>query len=388
MVPRIAAQHLLALAERYPVAVVAGPRQSGKTTLCRDAFPGHRYINLEDPELRRYAIEDPRDLLRADKPLIIDEVQRAPELTSYIQVMVDEDPTPGRFVLTGSQQLGLRSTVQQSLAGRAGILELLPLQLAELRCFENPPTELWQTVFAGGYPRIHDRGHPPTEWFADYVRTYVERDVPQLIDVRDQLAFSTFLRLCAANSGRLVNLSQLGADAGITHNTAKAWLGVLEASFITFRLPPLTANVRKRLVKTPKLHFWDSGLVCYLLGIRDAETLRLHPLRGAIFETWAATEIAKGIRHTRRHDDISFYRDRKGLEVDLCLDRGAVAVEFKSGATFSSDAATPLRKFQTIVADDPLVRANRLIVVTGGELKQRRGEVEVLPWRDVGDVLR
>lgn len=387
MVARHAEAQAYDVATRYPVIVLTGPRQSGKTTLCKQAFPAHRYVNLEDPQVRRHAMEDPRDLLASADRLILDEVQRVPELTSYIQVLVDADPRPGRFVLTGSQQLGARSTVQQSLAGRAAMLELLPLQRSELSRFGNAPTELWPTVFAGGYPRIHDRGHPPTEWFADYVRTYVERDVPQIIGVRDQLAFSTFLRLCAAHSGRLLNLSQLGADAGIAHNTAKAWLAVLEASYIVFRLPPLHANVRKRLVKTPKLHFWDTGLLCYLLGIRDPEMLRLHPLRGAIFESWVVSEVAKGLAHTRSHRDVAFYRDRKGLEVDLCMDRGGVAIECKSGTTYASDAPGPLHRFEAIVAADPLVRCERLVVVTGGAEKQRRGGVEVLPWFGVEELV-
>ena len=282
------------LAGQYPALTVTGPRQSGKTTLCRSVFPDHGYLNLEPLDQREFAREDPRGLL-AEYPdgLVLDEIQHVPELLGYIQESVDEDDTPGRFVLTGSQHFTLSESIGQSLAGRTAVLQLLPLSIDEYEGFDIPLDNLFEVMFAGGYPRIHDRGIAPERWLADYVSTYVERDVRQIANVSDLGAFTTFLRLCAAHTAQEVNLTALGADAGVSHNTAKAWLSILETSFLVMRCPAWHRNIRKQLVKRPKLHFLDSGLACHLLGIRSAEELRHHPLRGAIFESWVASEIYK-----------------------------------------------------------------------------------------------
>jgi predicted AAA+ superfamily ATPase len=373
-------------ARRFPVSVVTGPRQSGKTTLCRAAFPDLPYVSLELPDVRRRALDDPRGFLReyADGA-ILDEVQHTPELLSYLQVDVDARPRPGRYVLTGSQHFGLHQSVAQSLAGRAAMMELLPFSRGELRAGRLARDDLFQVLWTGGYPAIHHRKIPPAEWLASYVATYVERDVRQLLNVSDLLAFQTFLRLCAGRTGQLLNLSALGSDAGITHNTARSWLGVLEASYICFRLPPYFRNVGKRLLKTPKLHFHDSGLVCYLLGIRSPDELRHHPLRGAIFESWVLSEIVKSHVHSGTVSDVTFFRDSHGLETDAVVQAGqrALLVEAKSGETVSSDAFDSLDKVRTAMEVGSRPSKTSKIVVHGGRDRWVQRDVTVLPWGDI-----
>ena len=388
MIRRTLHDRLLQVAEWYPVVTVTGPRQSGKTTLCRAAFPQHAYVSLEAPDTREYATRDPRGLLRELRDgAVIDEVQRVPDLLSYLQVDVDERPERGRFILTGSQHLGLLGTVSQSLAGRTGLLHLLPASLDELRLFPAPTDDLLTVLWQGGYPAIHDRRVPPAEWLGTYVATYVERDVRQVLNVGDLLAFQTFLRMCAGRSAQLLNLSALGADCGINHNTARAWLSVLEATFVAHRLPPWLKSLRKRLVRTPKLHFFDSGLACYLLGIRSPEELRHHPLRGALFESWLVSEVVKARLHRGLPAACSFYRDRKGNELDLVVERGerCLAVEAKSGETVADDALRSLARVAGLLAADPLVRVVEPLLVYGGGEAQRRTAATVLPWSTVCD---
>lgn len=383
MIPRILQRRLLALARKFPVVTVTGPRQAGKTTLCRATFPDKAYVSLEAPDVREYATQDPRGLL-ADhvRGAVFDEVQRAPALLSYLQGEVDERPRRGRFILTGSANLALLESVTQSLAGRTALLNLLPLGLEEVRLFPRPPTTLFDVLWHGGYPAIFDRKADPGDWFASYVGTYVERDVRQMLNVGDLGAFQTFVRLCAGRSGQLLNLSALAADCGVTHNTARAWLSVLEASFLAFRLAPFHANVGKRLVKTPKLHFYDSGLLCYLLGIRAPAQLREHPLRGAVFETWVASEILKARVHRGLPGGLSFFRSRQGAEVDVVLERvgDVVAVEAKSAQTVAADFFGGLESFQRLIGSGRERRRVRQIVVYAGRERQRRTHAEVIPW--------
>lgn len=383
MVPRTLEPKLLALARRFPAVTVTGPRQSGKTTLCRAAFPGKPYVSLEAPDVRQYATEDPRGFLRDHRDgAILDEVQRAPELLSYLQPLLDERPAPGHFILTGSANLGLLESVSQSLAGRTALLNLLPLSLEEVRRFPEAPGDLFSLLWHGGYPAIFDRHPDPTDWLSSYVGTYVERDVRQILNVGDLLAFQTFLRLCAGRSAQLLNLSALGADAGVTHATARAWISVLEASFVAYRLAPFHSNLVKRLVKTPKLHLYDSGLLCFLLGIRSPDQLREHPLRGAIFETWVASEVLKARVHRGLPAGMSFYRDRKGEEVDIVVEMGRsiVAVETKSARTVVSDFFASLDKMADLIGSERRGRQLRRVVVYGGEERQQRTGVTVLPW--------
>ena len=267
IIDRNLATPLLDRMRHYPVVTVTGPRQSGKTTLCRTILPDRPYVSLEGMDVRLYAREDPRGFLREySDGAVIDEVQRAPELTSYLQEVIDDDPAPGRFVLTGSQHFGLGEAVSQSLAGRVGVLYLLPPGLDELARFGRPSPSLLDVLWTGAYPRIHDRRIPADVWLRDYFTTYVERDVRSLRNVADLEAFSAFVRLAAGRTASEVGLSALASDVGVRHNTVRAWLSVLDASFLCFRMPAYRSNVRKRWIKAPKLHFLDSGLACHLLG--------------------------------------------------------------------------------------------------------------------------
>lgn len=383
MIPRVLEARLRSLATKFPVVTLTGPRQSGKTTLCRAVFADKPYVSLEAPDVQAFARGDPRGFLAGYREgAVLDEVQRAPDLLSYIQTEVDSRPDRGRFILTGSANFSLRQSIGQSLAGRTAVLHLLPLGLEELRRFPQSPRELFEVLWKGSYPATFDRGLSPGEWYPSYLATYLERDVRMLLNVGDLVSFQTFLRLCAGRVGHLVNLSALGADAGVTHTTARAWLSVLEASYVVWRLPPYHANLGKRLVKTPKLHFLDSGLVCFLLGIRTPDQLGDHPLRGAVFETWVASEILKARLHRGLQPSLSFYRDRRGIEVDLLVElgRSVLAVETKSGQTVAADYFDGLKAFATAVGAAPPGPRIEGFVVYGGTETQRRSAAMVVPW--------
>ena len=390
MIPRKLAAKLRELAGYYPVVVVTGPRQSGKTTLCQATFPDRPYVSLEALDTREFAHSDPRGFLAqyADGA-IFDEIQQAPELLNYLQGEVDARPDPGRFILTGSQHFGLSQSIAQSLAGRCGILVLLPPSLEELRAFPNAPTDLYTVLWQGAYPRIYDRNIPAHQWLADYTATYLQRDVRQVINVGDLHAFSGFLKLCAGRTAQEVNLSALGGDAGVSHNTARAWLSVLETSYIVHRLPAWPLNISKQVVKAPKLHFLDSGLACYLLGIREPEQLRLHPLRGAIFESWVIAEIYKGWVHRGIPAALFHYREARGLEIDLLVDQGQRfdAIEIKSGATAAPDFFRNLQRFPERWRAASETRPVVNYVVYGGSESQQRSYAQLLAWNAVERIL-
>ena len=382
MVPRVAAASLRSLAKWAPVVVVTGPRQSGKSTLCRMTFPSRPNVSLEPLDVREAVRTDPRGFLseHQKKGVIVDEVQHVPELLSYLQDEVDKNGKPGRFILTGSQQFGLTQAVSQSLAGRAAMLELLPPSLSELRAFAGFRENLWDVIVRGSYPRIYDRKLQAREWLADYISTYVERDVRQVLRVGDLRTFASFLRLAAGRTAQELNLSTLGADAGVNHNTARAWMSVLRASYVCFELPAWHTNVRKQLIKAPKVHFFDTGVVCYLLGIRSATELKTHPLRGAIFETWCVSELYKSFVHRRKRPRFFHYRDAKGLEVDLVSDEGARVrlFEMKSGATIAGDFFAGVDRLQALLeTKSGVVRTH---VVYGGSTTSTRRTARVVPW--------
>jgi len=355
------------------------------------AFPDQPYVSLESPSERSFAQEDPLGFLkRFPNGAILDEVQRVPRLVSDLQVEVDEDPTPGRFILTGSQNFALLDSVSQSMAGRTALLELLPLDLEELRRFPGPRKELEPTLLFGGYPRIFDQRLDPTEWLASYTATYLERDVRNLLNVGDLSAFQTFLRLCAGRVGQLLNLSSLASDCGISQPTARRWLSVLEASFVVFRVPPFHANVGKRLIKTPKLYFIDTGLVVSLLGVESPNQLHSHPLRGWIFENWVASELVKAHTHRARRPRLFFYQERGRLEIDFVLEHGVelTALEVKAGHTPSSSYFGAFPTFEKRLSErkDSRWRLKRRIVVYGGNESQTRTAGELAAWTDLPDL--
>ena len=386
MIDRDMKPTLLHLAAQYPVVAVTGPRQSGKTTLCKATFPDKPYVNLEIPDVRQYAIDDPRSFLadHADGA-ILDEIQRAPELLSYIQNMVDENDLAGRFILTGSQQFEVMHTVTQSLAGRVGLLKLLPLSLAEMQR-HGLYAEVDTLIFSGGYPRIHKTHTHPTQVMGDYVETYVQRDIRQLVQIKNIALFETFVRLCAGRVGQLLNLSSLGADAGVTHTTAREWINLLEASYIIFQLRPWHANISKRLIKAPKLYFYDTGLASYLLGIESEQHIRHHPLRGSLFENMVIVEAMKFRFNRGKRSNMLFYRDSGGHEVDLLLSSGnkLFPIEIKSGATVNRDYFKGLNYFAALDTEQITSGA----VIYGGTSAQKRGIWQVCPLKQMEHLLQ
>ena len=352
--------------------------------MCRKLFPRLPYASLEAPDTRTFATEDPRGFLaRFPEGCIIDEVQRAPDILSYLQGIIDEDPTPGRWILTGSQNFSLLKSVSQSLAGRTAVYNLLPLARSETERFDRCPENLDETLFTGGYPRVFDRGLDPSEWFAWYFATYIERDARETGNIADIATFQRFVQLCAGRTAQLLNYSSLANDCGISQPTAKTWLGLLETCFIVFRLPAYHSNLRKRLVKMPKLHFYDTGLVCWLLGIRTPGQLRSHPLRGPLFETWAVSEAVKHRSNRGETMGLSFYRDRNGSEGDLIIERlsGLTLVDAKSSATPSSSLLDGIRKVRRHLSGMSL--PIDVVIVYGGDKTQERTDSTILSWRNL-----
>ena len=374
---------LLQRAMLYPVVTVLGPRQSGKTTLCRMAFPDKPYVNLEQPDVREFAQQDPKAFL-AQFPdgAVLDEIQNVPSLLSWIQVLTDADPRKGRFVLTGSHQLQVSAQVTQSLAGRTAVLELLPLSLSELAKASDLPTvepaDANVLMLQGGYPRIHAQGMPPEVMLSDYFATYVERDVRQLINLRHLREFGQCVRLLAGRTGQLLNQTSLGNEVGVSSNTITQWLSILEASFLVFSLAPWSVNIGKRLVKSPKIYFYDVGLACWLLGIKSVEQLQHHPLRGALFENLVVLEVLKSLRNQGLRDPLYFFRDSNGLEIDLLLDHadGLQLVEVKASQTVSAALFKNLRTVSSLLGD----RVKTQHLIYGGAERQDRTGVEVLPY--------
>ena len=358
-----------------------GRAKAARPPFAGAAFPHHAYVNLETPDVRQFATDDPRSFLaQFPDSAVFDEIQRAPSLLSYLQGAIDDNPRPGRWILTGSHNLAVAESVSQSLAGRTSVHHLLPLARSEVERFPKHPAELDETLFTGGYPRILNDGLDPAEWLGSYVATYLERDVRTVSRVGDLSAFQRFLELCAGRTSQLLNISRLASDCGVSQPTAAAWLSILESSFILFRLPPLHANLNKRLVKMPKLHFYDTGLVCWLIGIRHPDQLRSHPLRGPIFETWVVSEIVKHRLNRGESRGLLFYRSREGAEVDLVIERpsGYTLVEAKASQTPGTGLFDRARLVQRHLAGSDL--HSETVVVYGGAERQSREIGRLVPW--------
>lgn len=380
---RAATPELRRLARQYPVVTVTGPRQAGKTTLCRATFPDKPYVSLEDPDMRRLAQEDPRRFLAAyPQGAILDEFHRVPELPSYLQRVVDEAGKGGRYILTGSHQFEVMERVSQSLAGRSALVRLLPFSYAE--CYGKKRVRIDEVLYRGFFPRLFDKKLRPSEALAFYVGTYLERDLRGVLGVRDLATFERFLRLVAGNSGQLVNLSRLGNDVGADHKTIASWLSVLESSYLLFRLQPHHANLRKRVVKSAKLYLLDVGLASYLLGIEEPRQLATHPLRGALFETFIVGELLKRRYNRVRDSNLFFFRDQGGHEVDVLLDQAGkvTPLEIKSAQTITVAHADGLARYQRAN-----LRAQHGYVVYAGDVLHRAGRQTFVPYDRLNEVL-
>lgn len=382
MILRQAAIVLQELAQGYPILGITGPRQAGKTTLAQATFPDKRYVSLEDLDEREFADQDPRGFLaRFPDGAILDEAQRCPQLFSYLQTRVDAEKRMGMFVLTGSQQFGLMSNITQTLAGRVGLVQLLPFSLPELQAANVPVDGLDDLLWRGMYPPIYDRNLAPEQWFANYVMTYIERDVRQIVEVQNLSLFQRFLKMCAARTGQLLNMSSLATDCGVTHGTIRSWLSVLEAGYVVFLLQPHHQNFGKRLVKTPKLYFHDTGLAAFLLGIRDAEHLSIHSARGALFENLVVSELMKQRFNQGLASNLYFWRNNTGDEVDVVIEQGEklMPVEIKSGQTYNADFVSGINKWMKF-ADEASLPPQ---LVYGGNENMNRNGVEVQSWKKI-----
>ena len=375
--------HVLAMAGEYPVVTIMGPRQSGKTTLAKMLFPYHQYVNLEEPDQRMFAQTQPRDFLKSySGDLIIDEIQRVPDLLSYIQVIADNNKKMGQFILTGSHQPKLKAGIAQSLAGRTAIITLLPLSVRELNSaglvFERD-----DYIFRGFMPRIYGENLNPVHLYQNYYATYVERDVRQLINVGSQISFERFIKLLAGRIGQIVNLNSLAGDAGVSQTTLTSWLSVLEASYIVFRLPSYSNNFGKRAVKAPKLYFYDVGLAASLLGIESTRQVYRDPLLGGLFENMVILEALKTMHNNGKIPGLYYFRNQNGLEIDLIYSRGReiVPIEIKAGTTFDLSYAKNIKLFKKL--SDEIKDG---YVVYGGDRQVKTGDAEFIGFRESSSI--
>jgi predicted AAA+ superfamily ATPase len=381
MIPRIAESEIRDLARQFKALAIVGPRQSGKTTLVRKIFSNKPYVNLENPDSRLFATEDPRGFL-ANYPngAVLDEVQRVPHLFSYLQQILDEANENGMFILTGSNNFLLQENISQSLAGRIAYLNLLPLSLAEINSESYSINEL---LYRGLYPSLYGTDVVPAKWYANYIRTYLDRDVRLIKNITNLLSFERFIKLCAGRVGQLLNMSNLAIETGVDVKTISAWIGILEAGFVVFRLRPYYRNFNKRIVKTPKLYFVDTGLACALLGIEHAGQLEMHPLKGSIFENMVVTEFLKKRYNAGKSDNLFFWRDNTGNEIDLLIDQESMqtAIEIKSGQTITAEF------FKGLQFWIKLTEAGRGYVIYAGEMVQERSNgITVLPYRQIHNI--
>ncbi|HPS38302.1 MAG TPA: ATP-binding protein [Candidatus Cloacimonadota bacterium] len=378
MYPRNMQQTMMTVAKGFPIITITGPRQSGKTTLAKMQFPDHHYLDLENPELRMILEHDPRALFPdKDGSYIIDEFQYAPEILSYVKMMADANPGSARFILTGSNQFSMMKHLSQSLAGRTAIFQLLPFSYQEI--YQNQKSEITDVLFKGFYPRLIDQEMDPQMFYTSYISTYLERDVRLLTQVQDRDLFFRFLGLCAGRTGSLLNKSALANEAGVDSKTVNNWLSILQTSYIIHLLQPWHKNQNKRLVRSPKLYFLDTGLACRLLRIRDAEDLVNHPLKGQIFETFVITEYLKMFYNRGSEAPIYFYRENSGLEIDLLIQRGAdlMPVEIKSANVFN------LSQLHNIKLLGKSMSFRSALLVYGGDMSFRLEDTNICPYYQI-----
>lgn len=366
----------------YPIIAISGPRQSGKTTMLRDSFPDYEYLSMEDVDARNFLDRDPRGFFeRYNTFCIFDEAQRVPELFSYLQTKVDNDKIMGQYILSGSQNFHLMKSISQSLAGRVAIFKLFPLDFNELRSVDLLEKDYVKMMLKGFYPAIYDRNMPSRNFYNSYIQTYVERDITDLVNIQNIRSFRMFLGLCAARAGQLLNLNNLAVDCGISQPTAKAWLSALESSYIVFLLPPLHNNFNKRIIKTPKLYFYDTGLLCHLLKIKDENQISLNSFKGNLFENMIVSEYIKLNYHQNNYDEFWFWRDASGHEVDLIRqdDFRFNIIEIKATKTIMFDLFKGLLYFETLAKDD--VKSKTLVYA--GLVPEKRSHADVVSWYDI-----
>lgn len=382
MVNRTIVEGINAYMQRYPIVALTGPRQSGKTTLLKGIFPDFRYVSLENPDNRAFAENDPNGFLQLyDQKVILDEVQRVPALLSYIQTIVDSNNMMGQFILSGSQNFNLMKSITQSLAGRVALFKLLPFDMTELKSADLIPSDYKQLIIKGSYPALYDRSIPFASFYANYIETYIQRDVTELLSIRDFGLFRTFLKLCAARIGQQLNIANLSSETGVSVPTLRSWISILESSYIVYQLPPFFKNFNKRLVKSPKLYFYDTGLASFLLGIRNEKTLLESEFKGALFENMIITEYVKQNYHNNLYHDFYYWRDSNGHEVDLLVsnDTAYDAIEIKSTKTILPKQFAGLDFLANIGGD----AIRRKILVYGGDSSQKRTHYQVWAWSDI-----
>ena len=385
MIVREISKYMVQLAKKYPVITITGPRQSGKTTLAQEVFKNKAYINFELMDNREFAQSDPRGFLKKiPDGAVLDEIQRVPDLVSYIQGVVDEKKQNGMFILTGSQQFEVSNSINQSLAGRTALLKLLPFSLTEVE--QNyGVSNSYEFIYKGFYPRIYDHNLNPTEALANYLETYVERDLRQLIRIKNLSLFQKFVKICAGRIGQLLNLNSIGNDIGITHTTVREWMTILEASYIVFLLQPYYRNIKKRLVKSPKLYFYDVGLASYLLGVENISHLESHPLRGNLFENFVLMEILKYRFNRGRRNNLNFYRDSLGNEIDVIYNiaQNTLPIEIKAGETVASDFFKGFYAYQQVIPELPFGK----VVIYGGDREETRQDIKIIGLSGIKNVL-
>jgi len=380
MINRIAKTKLKDLATKFKAVAVVGARQSGKTTLVKQVFKSKPYVSLENPDSRNFALEDPRGFLASyPKGAILDEVQRTPELFSYLQEILDNNKAKGQFILTGSNNFLLQQSISQSLAGRVGYINLLPFSIEELTKSNILPLTDESIMLKGFYPPVYSQNIPPIDWCPNYIRTYIEKDVRQIKNITDLIVFERFIKLLAGRSGQELNNSALSVETGVDVKTIQSWIGILESSFIIYLLKPHFKNFNKTIVRRPKIYFYDTALVCYLLGIRNTVQLKTHPLKGSIFESMVVTELIKKRTNLGLPINLYYWRDKTGHEIDIIVDNenNLLPIEIKSGKTFNPDY------FKNIDYWCKLSGAKKSIVLFAGENNQKRSDgKEVLNWKN------